>query len=150
MMWIAVIFLVNSSSGNLVKIITFQTHLKKQIFLCICISFFCVVMSFVRDPLLLEVLGDSVRILILQDTKKYCQFFFHFYSLLNWVWNVYDIEVLFKYVTHGIQKPAAEESRSSHTQLQPLTLQWMVITVKLFRNNFSPEQLEEGAARTCK
>ena len=29
--------------------------------------------------------------------------------LQNWVWNVYDIEVLFKYVTHGIQKPAAED-----------------------------------------
>ena len=71
-MWTAVIFLVNSSSGNLVKIITFQTHS----FVYEYHSSVYVVMSFVRDSRLLEVLGDSVRILILQDTQKYSQLLF--------------------------------------------------------------------------
>ena len=80
-MWIAVAFLVNSKIGHLVKIITFQTHSKEEN--CLWISFFCVIMSFVRDSRLLKVLGDSVRILILQDTGKAVSSFFNHYSLLS-------------------------------------------------------------------
>ena len=93
MMWIAVLFLVNSSRGNLVKIITFQTHSKEEVFLCIWISFFCVCRNELCSGF------SIVRGAGWQCTDTYIAGYTKIFSALfstsivcltlSWVWNFY-------------------------------------------------------------